>query len=110
MTLMPSWAFRIAWFIPRIWARIFSEIASPAASSPARLILKPDESRSRLLLRLLSAIVNCRWVFIAEMLLTILITFLLLDYNFSSLPFWSAAPKGREVTELPVFRCHLLYR
>src|SRR5690554_3562545 len=87
MTLIPSWAFRIAWFIPRIWARIFSEIASPAASSPARLILRPEESRSKLLLRLPSAIPNCRWVFIAEMLLTILITFLLLDYIFPPLPF-----------------------
>ena len=37
-----------AWFKPRICARIFSETASPEASSPARLILIPEESFSML--------------------------------------------------------------
>src|SRR3954468_6048585 len=34
----PSWMLRWFWARPRIWARIFSEMARPAASSAARLI------------------------------------------------------------------------
>src|SRR5690606_31863725 len=44
--LMPSWALRWACCRPRIWPRIFSEMARPAASSAARLIRRPDDSRS----------------------------------------------------------------
>ena len=43
---MPSWALRLAWAVPRIWARMPSEIARPAASSAARLMRRPDESFS----------------------------------------------------------------
>ena len=41
---MPSCAFRIAMFRPLICERIFSLIASPAASSAALLIRRPVES------------------------------------------------------------------
>src|SRR3954454_14224759 len=34
----PSWMLRWFWPRPRIWARIFSEMARPAASSAARLM------------------------------------------------------------------------
>ena len=44
--LMPFEAFAEAWFKPRIWLLIFSETARPEASSPARLMRKPDESFS----------------------------------------------------------------
>src|SRR3954451_25172326 len=40
--------------MPLIWARILSEMASPAASSAARLMRSPDDSFSMLLL-----IVSC---------------------------------------------------
>src|SRR3954447_22339984 len=42
----PSWMLR--WFCarPRIWPRIFSEMARPAASSAARLIRYPLDRRS----------------------------------------------------------------
>ncbi len=43
---MPSWALRLAWAVPRIWARMPSEIARPAASSAARLMRSPEESFS----------------------------------------------------------------
>ena len=43
---MPSWALRLAWAVPRIWARMPSEIARPAASSAARLMRRPDDSFS----------------------------------------------------------------
>jgi hypothetical protein len=42
---MPSFAFRWACWRLRICARIRSEIASPAASSDARAIRRPDDSR-----------------------------------------------------------------
>ena len=45
-TLVPSWVLRTAWVSPPICERRPSEIASPAASSAARLIRKPDDSRS----------------------------------------------------------------
>ncbi|OPZ31953.1 MAG: hypothetical protein BWY99_02859 [Synergistetes bacterium ADurb.BinA166] len=41
---MPSWLFRTAWSSPRTWARIFSDMASPAASSAAELMRSPVES------------------------------------------------------------------
>ena len=41
---MPSWALRFACVKPPICDFIFSEIAKPAASSPALLIREPDES------------------------------------------------------------------
>ena len=40
----PSSALRTAMFMPLIWARIFSLMASPAASSAALLIRRPVES------------------------------------------------------------------
>ena len=43
---MPSWAFRPAWLRPRTWARSFSLMARPAASSAARLMRRPEESFS----------------------------------------------------------------
>ncbi|OQC27763.1 MAG: hypothetical protein BWX67_02347 [Thermotogae bacterium ADurb.Bin062] len=43
---IPSCAFRDACSNPRICALIFSLIANPAASSAARLILKPVDNRS----------------------------------------------------------------
>jgi hypothetical protein len=42
---MPSLAFRTAWSIPLIWAVNRLEIAIPAASSFALLILRPDDNR-----------------------------------------------------------------
>src|SRR5208283_3059273 len=49
MKEMPFAAFLLAWLRPRIWLRIFSETASPDASSPARLMAKPEESFSMFL-------------------------------------------------------------
>src|SRR5699024_12398657 len=49
----PSCAFFSAISNPRICPRIFSEIARPAASSPARLIFSPEESFSNELCTLL---------------------------------------------------------
>ena len=46
---MPSCALRLACAVPRIWARMPSEIARPAASSAARLMRRP---RGELLHRL----------------------------------------------------------
>ena len=43
---MPSCALRLAWAVPRIWARMPSEIARPAASSAARLMRRPEDSFS----------------------------------------------------------------
>ena len=43
---MPSCALRLACAVPRIWARMPSEIARPAASSAARLMRRPEESFS----------------------------------------------------------------
>jgi hypothetical protein len=41
---MPSCALRLAWSSPLIWAVIFSEIASPPASSAAEFIRRPVAS------------------------------------------------------------------
>ena len=43
---MPSWAFRWPCRMPRTWARIFSEMARPAASSAARFTRRPLDSFS----------------------------------------------------------------
>ena len=43
---MPSWMLRCAWPRPRACARMRSEIPRPAASSPPRLIRKPEDRRS----------------------------------------------------------------
>ena len=43
---MASCALRTAWVNPLIWEVIFEEIARPAASSAAELILSPVASRS----------------------------------------------------------------
>ena len=48
-TEMPSWALRVACRSPETWARRPWLMTSPAASSAARLIRKPDDSFSRLL-------------------------------------------------------------
>ena len=48
-TEMPSSALRVACFSPLTWARSPCEITSPAASSAARLMRKPDDSFSKLL-------------------------------------------------------------
>src|SRR5919201_975656 len=42
----PSWMLRWACARPRIWARIFSEMPSPAASSAALLMRRPEDRRS----------------------------------------------------------------
>jgi hypothetical protein len=42
---MPSFALRAAWFRPRIWAVIRSEIARPAESSFALLMRMPEDIR-----------------------------------------------------------------
>ena len=49
----PSFAFRMAWFRPRIWAPRRVEIARPAASSDALLTRRPEDSRCSALLRLI---------------------------------------------------------
>ncbi|CAB4603678.1 unannotated protein [freshwater metagenome] len=46
-TEMPSWALRLAWRRPLVWARRFWLMTRPAASSAARLMRKPEESFSR---------------------------------------------------------------
>jgi len=51
---MPSSVFRSAWRKPWICERIFSDTASPDASSPARLIRMPEESFSTSLVMLQS--------------------------------------------------------
>ncbi len=43
---MPSLALRFAWLMLRICARKVSDTPSPAASSDARVIRKPDDNRS----------------------------------------------------------------
>ena len=47
ITLMPSWALRVATLRPPTCERRFSLMTRPAASSPARLMRKPEESFSR---------------------------------------------------------------
>jgi hypothetical protein len=69
---MPSWALRMACARPRTWARSFSLMASPAASSAARLIRKPLESLSRDLLNALSVATRFRWALSAAMFWLIL--------------------------------------
>ena len=59
----PSSELRLAWATPRIWARIFSEMARPAASSAARLMRRPDESFSIDFDMLIAVADNCRWAF-----------------------------------------------
>jgi len=44
---IPSCAFLLAWAVPLIWVRKFSETPKPAASSLARLIRKPVDNFSR---------------------------------------------------------------
>ena len=50
MRLMAFWAFSLALLRPLTWPRSFSLMARPAASSAARLMRKPEDSFSRLLL------------------------------------------------------------
>jgi hypothetical protein len=57
---MPSWALRIAWFRPLDWARIFSLIVRPAASSPARLMRRPLDRRSMLFERVVLTVFRLR--------------------------------------------------
>jgi len=56
----PSSAFRVPWVRPRIWARIFSEIDRPAASSEARLMREPLDSFSMDLLVATVLMLYCR--------------------------------------------------
>ena len=53
----PSCALREATCMPRIWERISSLTARPAASSAARLMRRPEDSRSIVLLS---------WVFVED--------------------------------------------
>src|SRR5215212_10614813 len=64
----PSWALRWAWPRPRIWARIFSEMARPAASSAARLMRKPELRRSIDSVTLPLTAVRLRWALNASTL------------------------------------------
>jgi len=57
----PSWAFRLACLRPRTCALRFSEIASPAASSPAVLIRLPEASLSMFLLSEARVPFKLRW-------------------------------------------------
>ena len=68
MNEMPFCAFMEAMRRPRICERIFSDTASPDASSPARLMRKPDDSFSMSLSAAMLLNFNCRWVKMALML------------------------------------------
>ncbi len=68
-TEMPSWVLRTATFRPPICERRPSEMASPAASSAARLIRKPEESFSSDLLIWPSVTDRLRYALSAAMLL-----------------------------------------
>jgi len=57
--------FLPAWLSPRIWDRIFSDTASPEASSPPRLIRIPVASFSMSLFRSISLNLTCRFANIA---------------------------------------------
>ncbi len=57
--------FRSAWLSPRIWDLIFSDTARPEASSPARLILIPEDSFSMSLFRSSSLNLTCLFANIA---------------------------------------------
>ena len=65
---MPSIVLRWAIAMPRIWARIFSEMARPAASSAARLMRRPEESFSMAFDMLISVPTSCRWALNASTL------------------------------------------
>src|SRR5437764_3604343 len=69
--LMPSWAFWLACWKPPIWARSFSLMERPAASSAARLMRKPEDSFSRLDDIAFCVSLRCRYAFIAPMLVLI---------------------------------------
>src|SRR5574344_377029 len=75
MKLIPLEAFFEAWFKPRICARIFSDTASPEASSPARLIFSPEESFSISFSRLRLVTPRVRLEYIADMLWLMTIVF-----------------------------------
>src|SRR3954464_7100612 len=64
----PSSELRLAWLRPRIWARIFSEMARPAASSAARLMRRPLESFSMLLESVVWVPSSWRWALNASTL------------------------------------------
>src|SRR5512132_2391839 len=68
-TEMPSWVLRTATVSPPICERRPSEIASPAASSAARLMRKPEESFSSDLLIWPSVTDRLRYALSAAMLL-----------------------------------------
>ena len=63
-----SCALRWAWSRPPIWARSFSLMARPAESSAARLIRKPEDSRSMDLDILSEVATRLRWALNASML------------------------------------------
>src|SRR3954470_13029781 len=66
--LTPSRAFWWAWARPLIWARIFSEMARPAASSAARLMRRPLDSFSMDLLMAVWVPSSWRWALNASVL------------------------------------------
>ncbi len=68
MKEMPLAALLLAWRSPRIWLLIFSETASPEASSPARTMRSPEESFSMFLSTLSVFTFNWRSAKIALML------------------------------------------
>ena len=70
-TEMPSWVLRAATVRPPICDLRPSEMARPAASSAARLIRRPEERRSRLLLIAPWVEARLRYEFIAAMLVLI---------------------------------------
>jgi hypothetical protein len=73
---MPSLALRVAWFNPRIWEVIRSEIASPAASSLALLMCNPLDKRLKAVLREFCEVFRLRWALSDAML--VLMTYAML--------------------------------
>ena len=61
LMLMPSLAFRLAWLMLRMLARNVSDTPRPAASSAARVIRKPEDSRSTDRVSELVLLVKFRW-------------------------------------------------
>src|ERR1700716_3186228 len=65
--LTPSWALAMAWLVPPISARRASDLTSPAASSAARLIRKPEDSFSRDFERAEDVVFRLRYALYAAM-------------------------------------------
>ncbi len=69
---MPSLALRAAWFMPRIWVVKRSEMASPAASSLALLMRRPEDRRWMLVASAPPLVFRLRWAF-SDMMLVLMI-------------------------------------